>query len=472
MVSVFQTPGNVKNINRSVIQGVKLEELQINDERLKNKLQKSYPEGKVYVWGIGIPRERRVKKLWKSKWNEIRDGDYIIFYVSKAKNPPYFYSSRVLFKYPFDPENLKELEEAKKISKTIWENEKWPLLIFLEPRSIKPLDLDQETFMDIIGKFLDLFSKIYDENRARKVKKLLELIEKPDKYEPSRKPPGPRPKKDLLDRVIKAVMDRKQVILIGPPGSGKTNLAIWAAYELTNGGKNGYWDLVQFHRNYKYDDFVERMVLKTQNGILKLVPEAQLFVELCNRAQQNSEERVVLVIDEINRADVANVFGELIYALEYRGYPVKLAYSKNDLIVPNNLYIIATANDIDRGTFDIGVALRRRFDIIRIDTSEEDLKKMLQEQGMPENVISIAVNIFNRVNGLFEKHMGKKGVGHLFFSDVTTEEDLVRVWENRIKPLIEAYFLTSSIVNEEALNIIKDIDKGIEEIKSKIKSSP
>ena len=289
-------------------------------------------------------------------------------------------------------------------------------------------------------------------------------VKKPEKVPfPSVQPPDPRPPENKINEIIRIVGNSKQVLLVGPPGSGKTHLAMWAAHELAGAGQNGLWVLVQFHRSYRYDDFVERMVLRPRGGSVELVVEPQIFVKLCRYAQQNPGKRVVLVIDELNRADVASVFGELIYGLEYRGYPVKLAYSDDYLIIPENLYIIATANDIDRGTFDIGVALRRRFEVVRIYTDENALRDLLRQQGAPDDVIEIAADIFNRVNKLFEGLIGRKGLGHLFFRGVKDKQSLVDVWRFRIRPLIEAYFLAPGIMGREAQQIINDIEKRLQE---------
>jgi len=284
---------------------------------------------------------------------------------------------------------------------------------------------------------------------------------------PSIVPPEPRPDDKVLNEVIGVVEKSKQVILMGPPGSGKTHLAMWVAHEMTKDGR-GYWVLVQFHRSYRYEDFIERIVLKPPGELrgvaVEVAVEPQLFVRLCRYAQQNKEKNIVLVIDEINRADVASVFGELMYALEYRGYPVRLAYSEEELAVPENLYIIATANDIERGTFDIGVALRRRFEVIRVDTDDSKLRELLQSQGAPDDVVNLAIEIFNGVNKLFEKLIDRKGVGHLFFRDVRDKNGLAHVWRYRIKPLIEAYLLAPGSLGQEAQDLIKRVESELKQL--------
>jgi len=287
-------------------------------------------------------------------------------------------------------------------------------------------------------------------------------VKKPEELTfPALVPPEPRPREDLLSKIVGIVESSKQVMLIGPPGTGKTHLAMWMAHVLTDEGRGGSWILVQFHRSYRYDDFIERMMLKSRNGSVELVVEPQIFVKLSRYAHQNPKKRVVLIIDEINRADVASVFGELIYTIEYRGYPVKLTYSDEYLKVPENLYIIATANDIDRGTFDIGVALRRRFEVVRIDASEEALRELLQSQEAPDNIVEVAVYIFNNVNKLFERLLGKKGLGHLFFREVRDKESLINAWKFRIKPLIEAYLLAPGMMSHEAQQLIKEVESRL-----------
>ena len=329
-------------------------------------------------------------------------------------------------------------------------------------------DLKVSQIIDNVGK--DWSREIVDVFKSLNPSTSVSSLKNPnDSYEAEREfifpnlvLPTPRPKEELINEVVKAAEKFRQVILIGPPGTGKSHLAMWAAHRLTDDGRNGSWTMIQFHKNYRYDDFIERMTLKPREGGTDLVREPQLFVRLCRYAQQHPDKKVVLVIDEINRADVASVFGELLLALEYRRSEVRLAYSGEPCKVPDNLYIIATANDIDRGTFDIGVALRRRFAVVRTDTSETELRKLLTAQGIQEeNVIKDTVKIFNVVNNLFENSIGKKGVGHLFFKEVKDMESLKDTWNYKIKPLVDEYFSAPGVVSDKEKNEINNIDEQL-----------
>ncbi|MGI2323264.1 MULTISPECIES: McrB family protein [unclassified Methylococcus] len=182
-----------------------------------------------------------------------------------------------------------------------------------------------------------------------------------------------------LEEVIKVA---KQLIFYGPPGTGKTYLAKALAAkllklnqcnadaELTNrrfGNGNGSWDIVQFHPSYCYEDFVGGIRPDLKAGTLRYTLVVGIFKKICDAARRNPTQNYVLILDEINRANLPAVLGELLYALEYRGQPVRTPNNGN-IVVPENLYIIGTMNNIDKSLVTFDVALQRRFAFEYLDS--------------------------------------------------------------------------------------------------------
>lgn len=157
------------------------------------------------------------------------------------------------------------------------------------------------------------------------------------------------------------VQDKKQLIFYGPPGTGKTFVAQALARYYSQ--SVGSWRLVQFHPSYAYEDFIEGY------QPVELPPGAPGFAKtdgplktIARQAAQRPDATHVLVIDEINRGNIAKVFGELYFLLEYRDKEVQLQYSEEDRFrLPENLLIVGTMNTADRSIALIDAALRRRF---------------------------------------------------------------------------------------------------------------
>ena len=159
--------------------------------------------------------------------------------------------------------------------------------------------------------------------------------------------------------------------------SGKTFLAQKLAQHLTQ-GKNGFWEMVQFHPAYAYEDFVQGIrPFSDDDGVLHydLVPGR--FLQFCQQASQHTGP-CVLIIDEINRANLAAVFGELMVLLEYRDASIPLA-SGGSFHIPANVHLIGTMNTADRSIALVDHALRRRFAFIHLPPSYDVLRHYHQD---------------------------------------------------------------------------------------------
>jgi len=194
-----------------------------------------------------------------------------------------------------------------------------------------------------------------------------------------------------LQEETNAILDlldfKKQIILQGPPGTGKTRLAKEIAAKqllLDNVDKlknSNQFKIIQFHPSYSYEDFVRGIVAEPSGdgkGVQYLTKE-KLFGEFALNALQNNENNYVIIIDEINRANLSAVLGELIYALEYRDEEVASMYSvitdgveDNMIVLPSNLFIIGTMNTADRSVGHIDYAIQRRFAFV--DVLPKELK--------------------------------------------------------------------------------------------------
>jgi 5-methylcytosine-specific restriction protein B len=174
---------------------------------------------------------------------------------------------------------------------------------------------------------------------------------------------------------LRALERKKQAILYGPPGTGKTYLARKLARHLV-GGSDGLVDLVQFHPAYAYEDFMQGIRPQSRDGVLDYPVVPGRFVRFCAEARERSGP-CVLIIDEINRANLARVFGELMYLREYRDEDVPLAVDGTPFRIPGNVRLIGTMNTADRSIALVDHALRRRFAFIELGPQYDILERRL-----------------------------------------------------------------------------------------------
>ncbi len=199
---------------------------------------------------------------------------------------------------------------------------------------------------------------------------------------------------DLLNR-------RRQLVVYGPPGTGKTYVAKKLAERLAGAQDPSRVRLVQFHPSYAYEDFFEgfRPVEKDgqahfalQDGPLKLMAAEAAKAE-------NRGKAYVLIIDELNRANLAKVFGELYFLLEYREETVRLQYRPDKpFSLPDNMFIIGTMNTADRSIALVDAAIRRRFPFYEMHPQREPVKGVLAEFAKRKQLTDDRVELLEELN--------------------------------------------------------------------------
>ena len=237
-----------------------------------------------------------------------------------------------------------------------------------------------------------------------------------------------------IGRWVRALTRKKQAILHGPPGTGKTFAAQQLARLLTQ-KEDGIWQTVQFHPAYDYADFMEGIRPQTTpSGQLSYVQQAGIFLRFCHEARQR-QGACVLLIDEINRANLSQVFGELFYLLEYRDAEIRLA-SGERFSIPENVYLLGTMNTADRSIALVDHALRRRFAFIHLAPNFDLLRRYHQQH--TEFDVQGLCRLLERINlDIDDPHYA---LGVSYFLVPSIETDLPDIWQMEIEPYIEEYF--------------------------------
>lgn len=277
-------------------------------------------------------------------------------------------------------------------------------------------------------------------------------------------------KSDFLDEVymtekryenlVAVLRNKKNIILQGAPGVGKTFAARRLAWSMMDEKDDNRIEFVQFHQNYSYEDFM--MGYKPVEDGFEL--KYGIFYRFCQKAANQPDKEFFFIIDEINRGNMSKIFGELLMLIEkdYRGTKATLAYNGLSFSVPRNLYIIGMMNTADRSLAMIDYALRRRFSFFEVEPGFDSEGFIHYQNGLNNETLNELISKVKDLNHeiALDKSLGKGFcIGHSYFCgrDICTDEWMHSIVDYDILPMLSEYWFDDPNKLQRWENILQGV---------------
>lgn len=323
---------------------------------------------------------------------------------------------------------------------------------------------NQGSLFEVSKKDYDIIKGIIEEKEELERQKAKK--EDIKKYNFQEDPDKPFISEEQFFQTVEILKRKKNIILQGAAGVGKTFIARKLAYQIMGQTNNLNIEMVQFHQSYSYEDFIQGL-RPTKSGNFEV--QNGVFYDFCKKALAHPERHFFFIIDEINRGNLSKIFGELMMLIEAdkreEKFSLKLTYSEEEedrFYVPKNLYLIGTMNTADRSLAVVDYALRRRFAFITLKPDfGEPFKAFLAQQGISESLINHISTAVEKVNQEIASdiNLGEGfQIGHSYFCDfsyaqllnsVDKEKQTEKEWFNQvlnfeIQPLLEEIWFDDS----------------------------